>query len=94
MGSWGPGDNTNEYNTTGTRMGWQAVWGSNDDAFLNSSGSYSNSDGLAIFEQIYFYILMLFEIFDFFYRNRTRKINLHQNIRLPVFLDFQKLNHW
>ena len=46
-------DNTNEYNATGTRMGWQAVWGSNDDAFLNSNGNYSNSDGLAIFEQIF-----------------------------------------
>ena len=39
----------NEYNSTGTRMGWQDT---NDDAFLNSNGNYSNY-GLAIFEQIF-----------------------------------------
>ena len=46
-------DNTSDYNASGTRMGFQAVWGSNDDAFLHSSGNYSNNNGLDIFEQIF-----------------------------------------
>jgi len=46
-------DNTTIGNANGTRMGFQAVWGANDDAFLNSSGNYANTDGKAIFEQIF-----------------------------------------
>ena len=46
-------DNTTQGNANGTRMGFQAVWGANDDAFLTSSGTYSTSAGLAIFEQIF-----------------------------------------
>ena len=46
-------DSLSTYNPSNTRMGFQAVWGANDDAFLNSSGSYANTDGKAIFEQIF-----------------------------------------
>ena len=46
-------DSLSSYNPANTRMGFQAVWGSNDDAFLNSSGNYANTDGKAIFEQIF-----------------------------------------
>ena len=46
-------DSLSEGNASGTRMGFQAVWGAADDAFLSSSGNYANSDGRGIFEQIF-----------------------------------------
>ena len=46
-------DSTGNYNPTGTRMGWQAVWGANSDAFLATAGDNDADDAKTLFESIF-----------------------------------------
>ena len=46
-------DTLSNYNPTGTRMGWQAVWGANSDAFLATAGDNDADDAKTLFESIF-----------------------------------------